>query len=94
MVKKKLVIVAYDIAHDGTRTKVSKMIETYGSRINFSVFECLLSQKQFEKLQTQISKKIDIRTDQIVYYEICLNCYTKIIKQPGAKHHYSLTKVV
>lgn len=80
--KKKFVLIAYDIANDNTRNKIAKQLKNYGSRINLSVFECMLTDKQLEKLQNSILKKIDTKTDTIVYYTICINCFTKITKLP------------
>ena len=42
IVKKKFVVIAYDIVDDKHRTKISKLLEGYGERVNYSVFECML----------------------------------------------------
>ena len=80
--KKNFIVVAYDISDDRRRSRVAKILEKIGVRINFSVFECLLTDSQYERLKTDISKQINSREDQVVYYPICLNCYTKIVYQP------------
>jgi CRISPR-associated protein Cas2 len=49
--KKNFVIVAYDVADDRRRSHVVKLLEKVGVRINYSVFECMLTDSQFEKLQ-------------------------------------------
>ena len=80
--KKNFIVVAYDISDDRRRSRVAKILEKIGVRINFSVFECLLTDSQYERLKTDIAKQINSREDQVVYYPICLNCYTKIVYQP------------
>jgi CRISPR-associated protein Cas2 len=80
--KKNFVVVAYDIADDRRRSRVVKILEKLGVRVNYSVFECMITDSQFEKLQTQISEKMNVKEDQVVYYTICVNCYTKIVYQP------------
>jgi len=80
-IKRLFVAVAYDIENDRKRSRVAKMLEKYGTRINYSVFECMFTQIQFEKIRDSIAQHIDIKTDTVVYYPICLDCYTKIVYQ-------------
>lgn len=80
--KKNFIVVAYDVADDRRRSHVVKLLEKVGVRINFSVFECLLTDTQFTKLQYEISQKIKAKKDIVVYYPICIDCYTKIVYQP------------
>lgn len=79
--KKNFVIIAYDIANDKRRTQVMKLLEKVGMRINFSVFECMLTDWQYEQLKRSILQSINIKYDSVVYYPICLGCYSKIVYQ-------------
>lgn len=79
--KKNFIVVVYDVADDKRRTKVAKILGKVGVRINFSVFECMLTDKQYEKLKIDIAQKINLRYDSVVYYPICLDCYSKIVYQ-------------
>ena len=81
--KKKFVVIAYDIANDKTRNRVSKLIERYGIRINLSVFECMLTDRQLEKVRVFVNENINLKTDTVVFYVICVNCFTKMIKIPN-----------
>ena len=49
-------VVSYDIVSDRTRRKVSKILEGYGVRIQYSVFECRLNEKRFQKMYQDIFK--------------------------------------
>ncbi|MDE6681783.1 MAG: CRISPR-associated endonuclease Cas2, partial [Muribaculaceae bacterium] len=71
--KKNFVVIAYDIADDRRRNKVMKVLEKVGTRINLSVFECMLTDRQFEKLKKDIYDKINIKEDSVAYYPICVN---------------------
>ena len=42
-------VVSYDIISDRTRRKLSKILEGYGVRIQYSVFECRLNEKRFRE---------------------------------------------
>jgi len=74
-------VIAYDISDNRQRNRVVKMLQKYGVRVNLSVFECIFTESQFEKVKKAIETKIS-RDDSIVYYTICVNCYTKIVYQP------------
>jgi len=75
--KKTFIVVAYDISKTRRRTKVSKILEKYGQRINKSVFECMLTKDEYEKLKVQILPLIEKKTDTIAFYTICLECFSK-----------------
>lgn len=79
--KKKFCVVAYDIREDRKRERISKILERYGMRVNFSVFECMFTDVQFLQIQEKIEKQMDKRCDRVIYYPICVNCYTKIVYQ-------------
>lgn len=83
--KKLFVVVAYDIRSSGKRTKVSKNLEQYGVRINRSVFECMFTKDQFAKIKKEIKSKINPKTDVLVFYVLCINCYTKVERYPEQK---------
>lgn len=80
--RKSFIVIAYDIADDRRRYRVVKALKQYGTAINMSVYECMLTDSQFEKLCIRLRKLIDVESDKIVYYPICLDCYTKITYQP------------
>lgn len=80
--KRLFCVVAYDIKDDRRRCRIVKILEKYGVRVNFSVFECLFTESQYIKVRQQIEIKTDRREDHIVYYPICVNCFSKIVYQP------------
>lgn len=92
--KKNFVVVAYDISDDKRRSHVVKILEKVGVRINYSVFECLLTDMQYEKLRNDILSKIKPKEDTVVYYPICVNCYTKIVYQSSHRRKYEKVSVV
>lgn len=70
-------LICYDISKNKQRTKVSELLEKYGTRINRSVFECQLNKTQLENTKQFIEQHIEPKTDIIKYYYICKSCYTK-----------------
>lgn len=92
--RKNFVVVAYDVADNRRRGKVVKILEKVGVRINYSVFECMLTDAQYEKLRTDIGKKINVKEDRVAYYPVCLDCYTHIIYQPDKQvSHRTITVI-
>ena len=90
--KKNLIVVAYDVSDDRRRNRVMKLLLKYGSRINYSVFECMVTDAQLKELQKAVLTKIDVKEDSVVYYPICVNCYSKVCYQrPSDPRHDAVT---
>ena len=71
-------LVTYDISDDKHRTKLSTTLDEYGHRVNYSVYECSLTQREQRILLEQIeSLQIVGRYDSIRFYHICKNCIDK-----------------
>lgn len=75
-------IIAYDIADNKTRAKVMKLLRKYGTSVNLSVFECMTTETQLRNLVGKINKIVNSQSDKVIYYRICMNCYSKIIYHP------------
>lgn len=91
---KRMVVVAYDVGHNRRRAHVVKILERVGVRVNFSVFECMVTDRQYESLRQEILGCISLKEDTVVYYPICVNCYSQIVYQPAKKRSYQVVKVV
>jgi len=61
-------IVSYDIPNDKRRSKVAKILEGYGRRAQYSVFECEINDEQREKLERALKREIDAEEDDIRFY--------------------------
>jgi len=61
------ILVCYDISSDKRRDKVAKACESYGARIQFSVFECPLDELRFQKLRGQLEGLINRDEDQVIF---------------------------
>jgi CRISPR-associated protein Cas2 len=67
------VLVAYDIdtrEPSGQRrlSAVAKVCESYGQRIQYSLFECRLSETRLEHLIMELTDKIDQTVDSVCIY--------------------------
>ena len=69
-----LTVIAYDVTDNRRRERVSTLLEDYGWRVNYSVFECELDGKEFVQLQTELARLINDREDRVVFYRLCESC--------------------
>jgi CRISPR-associated protein Cas2 len=76
-------VVVYDISNDKRRKKLSDLLEKYGFRVNYSVFEIELNKTKFKKLLNEINSNNMIKKshDSLRFYHICQNCLVKSFEQ-------------
>ncbi|NUM46876.1 MAG: CRISPR-associated endonuclease Cas2, partial [Anaerolineales bacterium] len=55
---KQFLVISYDITDNKNRLKVMKALEDYGKRVQYSVFECILTRRQVEQLQNRLKKHV------------------------------------
>lgn len=90
-------VVSYDISSDRLRNKVAEVLLEYGRRIQYSVFECEISEKKFGELYARLCKlTLDARDSYIRIYLICANCISKIqvIGEPKEDAKYNREEVI
>jgi len=73
-----LIAVAYDIPSDRRRTKLADHLENFGRRVQLSVFECLLEEKQVERMRAGIERLIDTEEDTVRIYRLCGTCEERV----------------
>ena len=57
--------VAYDISNDRERTRVERTLSRYGSRLQKSVFRCVLDRARCERLLQEL-ERLAIKSGQVV----------------------------
>jgi CRISPR-associated protein Cas2 len=76
-------VIAYDVTNDKRRNRVVKLLKKYGRRSNYSVFECMITDAQLEKIRKSMQSIINTKEmDRVAFYPICVNCFTKISYYP------------
>jgi CRISPR-associated protein Cas2 len=63
-------LISYDIAHDKRRYKVRRELESYGRRVQYSVFECELDERRYDRLTKQLGRLINEQEDSIRLYPL------------------------
>jgi CRISPR-associated protein Cas2 len=65
-----LYLITYDIPSDKRRKKVSDLLEGYGQRVQYSVFECRLESAKYEELKTRLKKRVNLEEDSVRFYPL------------------------
>lgn len=77
------VLVSYDISEDKRRTKIHNILKSYGQWVQYSIFECELTDTQYAKLRSRLNKLIQQETDSIRFYFLCACCRGKVERIGG-----------
>lgn len=77
------VVVSYDIVSDQRRRKVMKALEGFGLRVQYSVFECLLTPAQMVEMQRKLKKLVG-KDDSVRFYFISADDVKRIALLGGA----------
>ncbi len=88
------VVVSYDICtdtHKGRRRlrRVAKVCESFGVRVQYSIFECQVDPADLVKLKDKILKIIDSEEDSVRFYNLGSNWQRKV-SQMGVKKHFDV----
>ena len=72
-------VISYDIEKDKVRNKIAKTLENYGQRVQYSVFECRITLKQYDKLYSELARLMTAEEEgNIRIYTVCANCEAKL----------------
>ncbi|MDE3091367.1 MAG: CRISPR-associated endonuclease Cas2 [Chloroflexota bacterium] len=93
--QKQFIVVAYDISDDKRRTRLHDLLEDYGTPVQYSVFECLVTPKQLEQMQRRVRQKIKVTQDAVRYYRLCEACRGKIeVTSAGREVTQEVTEII
>lgn len=67
-------IVSYDITDDSMRVRICKLLKDYGTRVQYSVFECYLEPAQLTELLRKAAPLLNGPEDSLRVYNLCNNC--------------------
>ncbi len=70
-------LIIYDIRKPKRLAKVAKVMEGYGRRVQYSIFECQLDSQTLKRLQNDLLQIIDQEEDEVKYFRLCSRCWEK-----------------
>ncbi len=72
-------IVSYDVSSDRRRRKIATTLEDYGKRVQYSVFECDLTDRRYKELYSKLVKlTTEMEDGSVIFYPLCANCREKV----------------
>lgn len=72
-------VISYDISSDRRRRKVATILEGYGFRVQYSVFECDLDGRQLAELRKRLRPLVSKKAGESVrFYALCAECQKRI----------------
>ena len=74
-----LYLVAYDVPDDRRRLRLAKSMLDFGSRVQYSVFECLLDDELYEQMLSVIRRRINDEEDSVRIYPLCAACRKRVV---------------
>lgn len=63
-------LVCYDIANPKRLRRVAKVLESYGTRLQYSVFECPFDELRMEKAKADLREVINADHDQVMFVSL------------------------
>ena len=78
-------VVSYDITDNRKRKKIADVLDEYGHRVQYSVFEITVPSNEFSELRSRLIKHLRKSTDTIRYYSLCQRCVAKILFDSAPK---------
>lgn len=71
------ILICYDTPNNKRRKKIADILEGYGVRVNYSVFEITANHTKVKQLEAALIEVVDAKKDHIRIYTICENCTLK-----------------
>ncbi|HEU5374796.1 MAG TPA: CRISPR-associated endonuclease Cas2 [Ktedonobacteraceae bacterium] len=73
-----LYVISYDVSDDRRRTRIHSVLTSFGTWVQYSVFECFLNRSQRILLEARLLKELHQREDTIRIYGLCGACFPKV----------------
>lgn len=83
-------LITYDIESDKLRGKIAKCLEAWGSRVQYSVFECHLNSKEYKTVKKRLAALVKNEAlkssagkepagiTSIRLYQLCASCMDRV----------------
>ena len=70
-------LISYDVRDPKRLRRVAKILEGYGTRLQYSVFRCRLDERTLEKLHWELNQVLADEDDLLVM-PLCIECAAKV----------------
>lgn len=69
------IVAAYDVSDDNRRARLAAVLQTWGDRVQFSVFMVTVSDDELTQLRAKAEAIIDPQTDSLYLFRQCADCW-------------------
>jgi len=70
-------VVVYDVVDNKKRKQIADILNEYGVRVNYSVFEIKIKKTELKKVVLKLLDILEKKEDSLRFYHICKNCEMK-----------------
>jgi len=70
--------ICYDISDDHRRLKIAKLLEDFGQRVQYSVFEANMERDELDRLKRRAMSILHAEEDSLRIYPLCAGCTRRI----------------
>ena len=70
-------LIAYDVRDAKRLRRVARLLEGYGSRLQYSLFRCKLAPRELERLQWELTKLMESEDDLLIL-GLCGQCAKRV----------------
>lgn len=71
-------VIAYDISDDRRRARIAALLQTYGDRIQRSVFVAAIDNDLLSEVRQRIGEIINPGTDSVYVFRQCAACWEAV----------------
>ena len=73
-----LYVISYDIPDDKRRKKIADLLEGYGQRVQYSVFECPLNREKYNDFRRRLRKIVKLEEDNVRFYPLSTHTLSQV----------------
>lgn len=74
-------VVSYDVTDSRRRRRLERALSALGNRVQYSVFECLMTVPEARFHLGRLAAELDLRTDSLRAYPLCAWCAETVIRR-------------
>lgn len=73
-------MVLYDITEDARRTRIRKVLASWGAKFQFSVFSIRCTGRELERIRFEVTRELDTNAgDRLAFIRLCNGCAERVL---------------
>lgn len=71
-------VACYDVPDSRRRNQIARCLDDFGRRVQYSVFEMVLTRPLFDNMVERLEQLVDPDQDRLLIYPLCASCSRKV----------------